>query len=121
MVDADVALLRNPRAHRRAIGAAAGVHTLVVVGLLVNAYLVPWETASCDGALDFCVSTRDEMWFLLVLSVPVLVISFVVALAMVPQLARRFSSPWTIGAVSGLVGLVVAVVVILFLIGSRVF
>jgi hypothetical protein len=94
---------------------AAGWHLVILAAFLVNTYLIPWNTTACDGEPGFCVTYGDLMHILLFVSVPFLVVSFLVArLAAVP-LSRRFTAA-TAGALSALAGLPAATLVVVILV-----
>ncbi|BEL02678.1 hypothetical protein Q0Z83_008690 [Actinoplanes sichuanensis] len=92
-------------ARERAVLVSVGWHALVLAASLANAYLVPWDTTACDDESGFCVTASDVMHILLFLSVPFLVVSFLVSRLLAVPLSRRFRSAAVAGTLSALAGL----------------
>ncbi|GIF37229.1 hypothetical protein [Actinoplanes xinjiangensis] len=106
---------------QRTVLVAAGWHVVVLAAFLVNAYLIPWDTTACDDESGFCVTYGDLMHILLFVSVPFLVVSFLVSRLVAVALSRRFTSAAAAGSLSALAGLLAAtlIAVILVAVGRR--
>ncbi|GIE74761.1 hypothetical protein Aph02nite_07110 [Actinoplanes philippinensis] len=97
---------RSPR--ERTVLVAVAWHLTALAGFLANAYLVPWETASCADQPGYCVTTDDLMHILLFLGVPFLLVSFLVARMAAVPLSRRLR-PSAAGALATLAGLLTTI------------
>lgn len=95
------------RKRRVASRTAAVWYAVPVAALLVNAYVVPWNSTSCDDEPGFCVTRHDLMGILVMVTVPFLIVSLAVALGLAGRLARRFVSPVAAGTVAALCGFTV--------------
>jgi hypothetical protein len=101
----------------RTVLVAAGWHLVVLAAFLVNAYLIPWNTTACDDEPGFCVTYGDLMHILLFVSVPFLVVSFLVARLVTVPLSRRFPSA-AAGTLSATAGLLTRTMVAVVLVAA---
>jgi hypothetical protein len=107
----------SPR--ERTVLVAAGWHLVALAAFLANAYVIPWNTTACDDEPGFCVTYGDLMHILLFVSVPFLVVSFLVARLVAVPLSRRFASAAAAGTLSALSGLLAATLAVVILVAAN--